>query len=644
MDGFHIGRESNQHDLDQFKWFIRYVSMTEMEMSRLYVSCSSQRTWMEACYYILNTGKVSQRAVDLVATEGKVTRVQKDLMDMLRRHSNEGGALPGSLTEDQVLVLDVTFVETWSYQRTVLYWAVKRMMVPEVKFLLQQGANVLLGRCDGESPLHKAAGMGIFGLVELLLEYGADVNAETQYGETPLMRAIGSAGSEDYVVRLLLRKGASVKMTSTSGNTALKEAARSNRIDLVQLVLDHGARVDDPNHADASILFSVTQDNIGKVLLDAGADVNIRDGNGENVLFQAVKENNLDLAALWINHHVDLNTPNNEGQVPLLYAAQHGGREMIRLLVVKGASTDVTDVDGNTLLVHACRLRLVDLARIIITQHPDVVNTQNYEGETALYVASKNLPYSYELVQLLLQAGADPRLMTRSGRTPLHNAFIRPTAAEEKETPQPENLFELFADVQFRRRKEDIRVVQMLVDAGVPIDAMDENRRTALHEAIEYGSDEAISFLVNSGAMSIADKEGMTPFLMAAKFDRVDLVRWYLYAGESIDQRNQKKQTALHLATESKNPQVVELLIQRGADLFARDSDGERPLNYMAWYRVPVKLQRARAVTNLLKDAEQRSGRGNQPSAETSCFKCLLKTGYGMIKRLLSRFFRRHSQ
>jgi ankyrin repeat protein len=110
----------------------------------------------------------------------------------------------------------------------------------------------------GSTPFLQAAKLGDVELMRLLLEYGADPSITTEEGATPLMAAAGvgiwqageSAGSNDDVfeaVKICYELGNDVNAVDANGDTALHGAAHRGSNEIVQLLVENGAKLDVPN-------------------------------------------------------------------------------------------------------------------------------------------------------------------------------------------------------------------------------------------------------------------------------------------------------------------------------------------------------------------------------------------------------------
>ena len=141
--------------------------------------------------------------------------------------------------------------------------------------LHRNGSSVDLRGHVGKSPLHAAAYTGEFEMVRVLLDYGLNVNALDDMGSTPLNFALEyrSSNIDPRVVRFLLNNGAdpNVLAQAQGGNTPLHRASRSGRIELVRLLVEHGANVevrDNQGRTPMDVASGEKRDEIVKLLLE----------------------------------------------------------------------------------------------------------------------------------------------------------------------------------------------------------------------------------------------------------------------------------------------------------------------------------------------------------------------------------------
>jgi len=207
----------------------------------------------------------------------------------------------------------------------------------------------------GWSPLLTATNNRHYILGKYLVEHGADVNLANSQAFTPLYLATDNRNIEggdfpvpkpdmDHLefIKVLLDHGAKVDArvnanTETRtiftnqwffepGTTPLVRAAQSGDLELVKLLLAHGA---DPK----------AKNNFGDTALSAVAGI----GWVEGITFQHSPEESLEVAKLLLDLGLDPNSQNNDLRTPLMGAAHKGHNAMIQLLVDRGAKLDTRD-------------------------------------------------------------------------------------------------------------------------------------------------------------------------------------------------------------------------------------------------------------------------------------------------------------
>ncbi|KAM3498910.1 hypothetical protein MY11210_009644 [Beauveria gryllotalpidicola] len=175
------------------------------------------------------------------------------------------------------------------------------------------------------------------------------------------------------------------------GRYAIHWAASSNCLDIVIMLANQSSF--DPDVQDESgwaplmIAASVPEsDDVIRVLLKAGADINEKNNSGQTALHFVASKKSLDTAKLLLEHKASTRVKDRRGQYPLHRAAAIGSVPMCRLLLKKLSPTNPQDVEGYTPLHHAIAEGHGDTAVALLKEGADAT-IKNAEGELALDLA-----------------------------------------------------------------------------------------------------------------------------------------------------------------------------------------------------------------------------------------------------------------
>lgn len=153
-------------------------------------------------------------------------------------------------------------------------------------------------------------------------------------------------------------------------------------------------------------------------LLDHGAELEVKDGNGWTALAHAAAAGRTDTVRWLLARGADPNTRSLRGHTPLMHAVDKDYPEPMKPLLAAGADLDAADQEGWTALIRAVQWGATAAARLLL-EHGADPNARDGNGETVL-MGIRRRPSSeatVPLLRLLLAAGADPSRHDATGHT-----------------------------------------------------------------------------------------------------------------------------------------------------------------------------------------------------------------------------------
>jgi len=293
-----------------------------------------------------------------------------------------------------------------------------------VAFLISKRPGDLTVRGRYGTPLHAALCSGHTNVALLLLGHCVDVDVRGIDDRTPLHMAVDRGLLE--VTRILIERGASINARDSSDRTPLHPTIEympgtfdDTFFDVVRYLLDHGADADaqaNTRHSTPLHLASYWGGfKIAHLLLNRGANINVRDKNRRTPLHEALTDlNNSDDADYYVgavkfllDHGADVGAEDNDRSTPLHVISQYGNVKAARLLLEHGARVDALDNNHSTPLHFASRCKNVEVARLLL-EHGANINARNKEGQTPLHLlAMDNDDLDIDIIRFFLERGAD---------------------------------------------------------------------------------------------------------------------------------------------------------------------------------------------------------------------------------------------
>lgn len=466
--------------------------------------------------------------------------------------------------------------------------AVKKSDAAAVKALLAQKADVKAAEVDGTTALHWASEKGNLVIADMLLAAGADAKAANRYSVTPM--ALASEGGHAAVIERLIKAGVDVNATFGDGQTALMSAALNGNVESVRALIKAGAQVNavEKFKGQTALMWAAGEGNTEAtaLLVEFGADVKAKSKGGFTPFLFAVLNDRIPAMRTLVQHGANLDDRSPDGSTALNMAIINAHLDMASALLDLGANPKIEDINGTPL--HTLmwvrkpgasweaagtasdplpvprlfdKTSSLDLAKKLLdkgadpnarinwkemvmskslgtTKNPPNVNLGRHHlsfvGSTPFYNAARN--GDAPMMRLLAAAGADPKINTAVGVTPLMAAAC--LDYYEGESPGPTTGVS---------EAERLEAVKLAIELGVDI-----NAHTTFGDYPVVGSPETTIMRYP---------------------DNIDSL-----LGLGVGDPRWDGMTALHGAILCNQNSILEYLISKGADLNARTDYGWTPL------------------------------------------------------------------
>ena len=495
------------------------------------------------------------------------------------------------------------------------------------RFLVERGATMFTRDNNGWTPFHTASNCGHLHIVTFFLECGVDVNIRSGEGETSLYLASGS-GKLD-VVRFLIEQGTDIHIKTKFGWNPVHIASKNRHLDVLRILIDAGIPTDIRNGAQMTPLALAASFKgaveIGRFLIERGADINARGDGGRVPLHFASGYGHHDMVQLLLDHGANPNIQEDALWSPLHQASANGHLKIAELLVLRGASIDVFNDKQETPLYQAVQNGEVAIARLLIDRGANL-RTVDSNGWTLLHVAS----YSGHLVvvKLLLRQGAEVDVLDAANKTAVElasdngKAEVAKFIAEYKTDPSIRiNLRSTTLDTaqvgtnQYATDEEmgslhaaaeegNVDLVKSLLERGADINDRDAYGGTPLYRAAAQGNVEVVDLLIEQGAeVDSPNNQGWTPLHIASQPGHLEAARVLIDHDANVNARQQNHWTPIHFSAINDHLELVKLLLECGADVHAINDQGETSYQ--------ILLRRARGNREMA-DYLQRYGTGRE--------------------------------
>ncbi len=385
-------------------------------------------------------------------------------------------------------------------------------------------------------------------MARILIENGADLNLMGQDGNSALIiaaskgRNIKADESKNeidllvFVIKSMIQKGADLNRQNKDGQTALMVSCLSR-----------------------SELFNA----IIKFMLENNANVDLQNEAGKTALMLALESESFDKAHLLIEHGANLNIANKRGNTALMVAIDNDSDlSIINTMIEKGANVNIQNANtGNTLLHYTCLYKGREkYAELLIDKGADL-NIQNNKGKTPLMLSFEKR--SFIITEMLIEKGADLNILDNNGEGAFFYMCNFTLRDLEFQLRSSFNNYKKLGDLRIYGKHLE-RVQQKYFKSYHILN----NHMNLWNLYMEYVIDCHEGFIKKEVLIKQENKKGQTPLLKLIESNsETPLIKWFIENGADLQQRDKEGKTALFYALENKIFDIVNILIDNGANL-----------------------------------------------------------------------------
>ncbi len=493
--------------------------------------------------------------------------------------------------------------------------------IPLIKLHLSLGDDIDALSDIGVSMLHVASGKGNLELVQYLLEQGANPNLSGVKGNGALHLAV-EADNPD-VVRALLAAGAQLDSQNDDGLTAMQKAVQHGHAKAVTALGEAGADYktwpDDEIGTFSLLQIAVTNSHPETVRALAKLGANPEIGLDDMLpLSFAVQASSTETVRALLSSGADYSAINAKGHTALNDAANCLHLGAVKALLEAGADPNQADDRGSLPLRVAVESGYLETIRVLLDAGAKINAIEDTGKITALKWAARLA--APEIVQMLLERGADSSLDGGDGMSPMCMVAASPTSYGfngPKEMLEKHGEYDQICAARKKVRRtahnKPKETVRALVKAGASVDQVDHKGRTPLYRAVSIGRSTLDKLSIVERMMGRSDISGdMDTGFNAARRQIRKVVEAFLENGADIEVRcGDENQTPLNKAARSSVAEAVKALVKAGADLEAANASGYTPLHEAA---AEGEAESVRILVAAGADIKARTSEGETPA------------------------------
>lgn len=334
------------------------------------------------------------------------------------------------------------------------------------------------------------------------------------------------------VVRNLLRKGANPNERYLD-RTPIHLAASKGDVDILKILIDAGAKVDVRSPHGSTPLESAVLNGHLKVvqmIVEHGANIDSQDSRYYTPLHHATTLNRLEIVKYLVEKGADIRAKVYDGSLAIHIAAMNDNREIVELFLNKGLSVDEIGYRGQTPLFYACAYNKLDVVELLAERGANINFEDNYEN-TPLDVA---IAFERDdTVKFLIEMKATQGCRFKRR---LINSLIKAV------------------------KDNNLNDILKLFILGANANSKNAEGYTPIYYAVQEGHNKALNILLDNQGNPNLDCNGMSPLHYAVKSSNFGIVKTLLKFGAAYNQTSANNSIPLHFAKDDKIKQLLNLI------------------------------------------------------------------------------------
>lgn len=379
-----------------------------------------------------------------------------------------------------------------------------------------------------------------------------------------------------------------------TGKTPLRFAQETKNMEAINYLLDYNVNIQNTSRHTPLIIWTIKQDLglaleetfrknkleiVKKLLKRFNTDPNVTDKEGNTALFCAINAKDMDMTKLLIDNGANINLKNADEDTPLLIAARKNLTNLVELLIKHGADVNAKDKNGNTPLIFATKKRNLSVVKDLIRKEADI-NAKNNNGDSPLMLLIKKTPSNNHPPQNLNPA-------EREAEQERHTARQETPAARRARQERSINKFEIIKELlnnpnidpnitdnegntalYYAISTEKIKVINaLLAHHKTLINTKDDDILTNLINKINASDDTELKNTLNLDS----------PLIEGVCTNNLEKVKLFIKYGADVNARDENGDTLLIHACYY-DYEIAEFLVEHGADINLKSPEGSSPL------------------------------------------------------------------